>query len=85
MVYGPVAHAVSGVNALNTSAGDIYRLINGSEKAVPDTSFWAFADVRDGVSSSLSKISTAPLTTTLQSLKLTFWPLRSHRPPDSDT
>ncbi|PON25043.1 dihydroflavonol-4-reductase [Trichoderma gamsii] len=27
MVYGPVAHAVSGVNALNTSAGDIYRLI----------------------------------------------------------
>ncbi|KAM0456643.1 hypothetical protein ACHAO4_003674 [Trichoderma viride] len=47
MVYGPVAHAVSGVNALNTSAGDIYRLINGSEKAVPDTSFWAFADVRD--------------------------------------
>ncbi|GFP59623.1 putative uncharacterized oxidoreductase C513.07 [Trichoderma asperellum] len=47
MVYGPVAHAVNGVNALNTSAGDIYRLINGSEKAVPDTSFWAFADVRD--------------------------------------
>lgn len=49
MVYGPVAHAVSGVNALNTSAGDIYRLMNGSEKAVPDTSFWAFADVRDGM------------------------------------
>ncbi|EHK49473.1 uncharacterized protein TrAtP1_010700 [Trichoderma atroviride] len=47
MVYGPIAHAVSGVDALNTSAGDIYRLINGSEKAVPDTSFWAFADVRD--------------------------------------
>lgn len=39
MVYGPITHAVSGVNALNTSAGDIYRLINGSERAVPDTSF----------------------------------------------
>ncbi|KAL3952727.1 hypothetical protein ACCO45_012670 [Purpureocillium lilacinum] len=33
--------------SLNTSSGDIYRLINGSEKEVPDTSFWAFADVRD--------------------------------------
>ncbi|KAK1237293.1 LOW QUALITY PROTEIN: hypothetical protein MKX08_002918 [Trichoderma sp. CBMAI-0020] len=47
MVYGPIAHVVSGVNALNTSAGDIYRLMNCSEKAVPNTSFWAFADVRD--------------------------------------
>lgn len=85
MVYGPVAHAVSGVNALNTSAGDIYRLINGSEKAVPDTSFWAFADVRDGTSPFLSMISIISLTTLLQSLKLMFWPLRSHRPPASDT
>lgn len=47
MVYGPIAHSVSNMNALNTSAGDFYRLINGSEKHVPDTSFWAFADVRD--------------------------------------
>ncbi|KAH6603143.1 hypothetical protein Trco_007918 [Trichoderma cornu-damae] len=47
MVYGPVRHGVSNVKELNTSAGDIYRLINGSEENVPDTSFWAFADVRD--------------------------------------
>jgi hypothetical protein len=48
MVYGPVLHRVSDVKSLNTSSADIYRLINGSEKEVPDTSFWAFADVRDG-------------------------------------
>ncbi len=47
MVYGPVVHHVNDVKSLNTSSGDIYRLINGSEKEVPDTSFWAFADVRD--------------------------------------
>lgn len=72
MVYGPVAHAVSGINALNTSAGDIYRLMNGSEKAVPDTSFWAFADVRDGMSSVSSIISITSLTILLQSLRLIF-------------
>ena len=48
MVYGPVLHHVSDVNALNTSSADICRLINGSEKDVPFNSFWAFADVRDG-------------------------------------
>lgn len=47
MVYGPIAHSVGDVKALNTSSGDINRLIDGSEKDVPDTSFWAFADVRD--------------------------------------
>lgn len=86
MVYGPVAHAVNGVNALNTSAGDIYRLINGSEKAVPDTSFWAFADVRDrkfSLSSIIASITS--LTIRLQLLKPMFWPTKSQRPLDSDT
>jgi nucleoside-diphosphate-sugar epimerase len=31
----------------NTSSADIYRLMNGSEKEVPQTSFYAFCDVRD--------------------------------------
>jgi len=48
LVYGPVIHHVRDVSSLNTSSRDIYRLIDGSEKEVPDTSFWAFADVRDG-------------------------------------
>lgn len=48
MVYGPVIHRVGTVKDLNASSGDIYRLIDGSEKDIPDTSFWAFADVRDG-------------------------------------
>ena len=47
MVYGPPEHAVSDLKHLNTSAADIYRLMNGSEKEVPQTQFWAFADVRD--------------------------------------
>lgn len=50
MVYGPIIHNVSSMESLNTSSADIYRLINGSEKEVPDTAFWAFADVRDGES-----------------------------------
>jgi len=47
MVYGPPVHAVSSLDHLNTSSADIYRLMNGSEKEVPTTAFWAFADVRD--------------------------------------
>ena len=47
MIYGPNAHSVSDVSRLNTSLADIYRLMNGSEKEVPPTSFYAFADVRD--------------------------------------
>ncbi|KAJ6437348.1 LOW QUALITY PROTEIN: lea domain-containing protein [Purpureocillium lavendulum] len=47
MVYGPVIHHVKNVKSLNTSSEDIYRLIDGSTKEVPDTSFWAYTDVRD--------------------------------------
>ena len=47
MIYGPLDHAVSDMSKLNTSAADIYRLMNGSTKEVPPTGFFAFADVRD--------------------------------------
>jgi nucleoside-diphosphate-sugar epimerase len=47
MVYGPAAHAIDSLEHLNTSSADIYRLLNGSEKSIPDNSFYAFADVRD--------------------------------------
>ncbi|KIW11772.1 hypothetical protein PV08_09044 [Exophiala spinifera] len=47
MVYGPLIHNVENMDNLNTSAGDIYRFINGSQQEVPETNFWAFADVRD--------------------------------------
>ena len=47
MVYGPPIHVVASLDKLNTSSADIYRLINGSEKEVPATQFYAFADVRD--------------------------------------
>ncbi len=47
MVYGPNAHSVSNLDHLNTSSADMYRLVNGSEKTVPDTAFFAFVDVRD--------------------------------------
>lgn len=46
MVYGPLSHTTS-LAHLNTSSADIYRLMNGSEKTVPETSFYAFVDVRD--------------------------------------
>jgi hypothetical protein len=48
MVYGPIAHHVESIKSLNTSSVDIYRLFNGSEKEIPPTGFWAYADVRDG-------------------------------------
>lgn len=38
---------MAGLDKLNTSSADIYRLMNGSEKEVPPTQFFAFADVRD--------------------------------------
>jgi nucleoside-diphosphate-sugar epimerase len=47
MVYGPVEHSVASMDKLNTSSADFWRLINGSEKRVPDTGFFGFADVRD--------------------------------------
>lgn len=47
MVYGPAAHAVDSLEHMNTSSADIYRLMNGSETSVPETSFFAFVDVRD--------------------------------------
>lgn len=47
MVYGPAAHTVSSLDHLNTSSADIYRLMNGSEKSVPETQFFAFVDARD--------------------------------------
>lgn len=47
MIYGPVLQGITDLKKLNTSAADIYRLINGSEKSVPDTSFFAYVDVRD--------------------------------------
>ncbi|KAJ6012608.1 dihydroflavonol-4-reductase, partial [Penicillium canescens] len=47
MIYGPVMHKIEQLTELNTSAADIYRLMNGTMKEVPATAFYAFADVRD--------------------------------------
>lgn len=47
MVYGPAKHSVSSLSNLNSSSADIYRLMNGSEKSVPDTVFFAWVDARD--------------------------------------
>ncbi|EXJ81899.1 dihydroflavonol-4-reductase [Capronia coronata CBS 617.96] len=47
MVYGPILHHVPSLDKLNTSSADVYRLMNGSLKEVPPTTFYAWADVRD--------------------------------------
>ncbi|KAG4430975.1 hypothetical protein IFR05_013546 [Cadophora sp. M221] len=50
VVYGPaVENSIESLDLgkMNTSSADIYRLVNGSEKEVPETSFFAFVDVRD--------------------------------------
>ena len=47
MIYGPNSHPVESMSKLNTSSADIYRLINGSSKEVPDTAFFAWVDVRE--------------------------------------
>ncbi len=47
MVYGPAKHSISSLSNLNSSSADIYRLMNGSEKTVPDTVFFGWVDARD--------------------------------------
>ena len=47
MVYGPNANTVKSLDHLNTSSAEIYNLMNGSQKSVPDTGFFAFVDARD--------------------------------------
>lgn len=44
MVYGPSGSVVSSLDRLNTSAADIYRLMNGTTKEIPETSFYGFAE-----------------------------------------
>ena len=46
MIYGPLEHD-AGLDHLNTSSADIFRLMDGSQKAPGPTAFPAFADVRD--------------------------------------
>lgn len=47
MIYGPSANLVTDLKHLNTSAADIYRLMNGTTKEIPETTFFAYCDVRD--------------------------------------
>ncbi|KAE8329568.1 hypothetical protein BDV39DRAFT_191211 [Aspergillus sergii] len=54
MIYGPVEHHVSTMERLNTSAGDIYRLFNGSSTERPLAILPVFADVRDVAQAYLS-------------------------------
>ncbi|RMZ43873.1 putative secondary metabolism biosynthetic enzyme [Aspergillus flavus] len=54
MIYGPVEHHVSTMESLNTSAGDIYRLFNGSSIEIPSAILPVFADVRDVAQAHLS-------------------------------
>lgn len=60
MVYGPLLQNVESMAKLNTSSADVYRLFNGSLKDVPDTTFWACVDVRDGRSHLVAKIVFGP-------------------------
>ena len=46
MVYGPLERAAR-LGSLNPRTQDINRLINGSEKSVPATRYFAWVDVRD--------------------------------------
>ena len=54
MIYGPVEHHVPTMERLNTSAGDIYRLFNGSSTEIPSAILPVFADARDVAQAHLS-------------------------------
>ncbi|KAE8361228.1 hypothetical protein BDV27DRAFT_167122 [Aspergillus caelatus] len=54
MIYGPVEHHVPTMERLNTSAGDMYRLFNGSSTEIPSVILPVFADVRDVAQAHLS-------------------------------
>jgi nucleoside-diphosphate-sugar epimerase len=56
MVYGPLLQGFESMSKLNESSNEIYRLFNGSLKEVPETAFWAYADVRDGKTPQLAGI-----------------------------
>lgn len=60
MVYGPVDTETMSLSALNTSTADIYRLMNGSEKKVPNTLFYAWVDVRDVAMAHVRALEAAP-------------------------
>ncbi|KAJ5648506.1 NAD(P)-binding protein, partial [Penicillium lividum] len=47
MIYGLVEHHIQSMSKLDTSAADIYRLVNGSTKEMPPMGFPTWADVRD--------------------------------------
>ena len=49
MIYGPLASDFSSMDRLNESSSEIWGMINGSAKEVPETAFYAFCDVRDGM------------------------------------
>jgi NADPH-dependent methylglyoxal reductase len=46
-IFGPTLGGISSLDHLNESTQAIWKLINGSAKAVPGTEFGGFCDVRD--------------------------------------
>ncbi|KAE8143074.1 hypothetical protein BDV38DRAFT_293519 [Aspergillus pseudotamarii] len=54
MIYGPVEHHVPTIERLNRSAGDIYRLFNGSSTEISSAILLVFADARDVAQAHLS-------------------------------
>jgi nucleoside-diphosphate-sugar epimerase len=47
MIYGPPSQPVSSLKGLNTSTSDIWKLISGELKEVPETPIPTWSDVRD--------------------------------------
>ncbi|KAL4863939.1 hypothetical protein BDV12DRAFT_206064 [Aspergillus spectabilis] len=50
MIYGPNINATANLKKLNTSSGDIYRLMSPQSRStdpVPQNIFWSFVHVRD--------------------------------------
>ncbi|KAF7521459.1 hypothetical protein G7054_g12432 [Neopestalotiopsis clavispora] len=47
MVWGPIAHRVTSMDALPTSPKEFYQVMNGSLSEPPQTNIFPFVDVRD--------------------------------------
>jgi nucleoside-diphosphate-sugar epimerase len=47
LIFGPPEQSVGSTTSLNTSANEIYQLINGKNKDLPGQGLPVFVDVRD--------------------------------------
>jgi len=55
-IFGPVQQPVDSVKSLNQSSGKLYQFLDGSLETIPENIVYAWVDVRDVASASVTAI-----------------------------